>query len=300
MKYLDELIKHNISFSEKGLVLADSCKSIIRQYLNEIEDLLIEYKNISVKRKQKEIKEKIKELCKEAECNLYDEIIDFTAETITAENKWFSKVGKQYFKKPFDIPDKLENLIKDYPFVTVGTIYTFASEISKRMYNKSIGLVDSSYILGVDFEDLLKDADFDSIERITYNDAESIGESLGNVYDRLVYTRNEKIIDKYQWISILDTNTCPACGELNGKVFDDISKIPLYPVHRCCRCTLLSLPAETEPIDIPKYSDWIESQDEETKRNILGKTRYSLYREGMKISQFYANGKKINLKDLKK
>lgn len=300
MKYFDEVVKHNIEFSKNGIVLAAICKAITSDYIDLIEELLSEYETVATKKKKKEIEQRLTEISTELEDYLGEKMMNYFSESIKTENKWLSDISSKFFDDKFDISEKLAEFVKKYPFATAGTVLGFASDISQRMHEKAVGLIESSYIVGADFEDLLDDADFDSIERLAYNNAEVIGEGIGNVYDRIVYTKNEKLIKKYQWVSILDTNTCPACGELNGKVFDDISKVPLYPVHRCCRCTLLSLPAETEPIDIPKYSDWIESQDEETKRNILGKTRYSLYREGMKISQFYANGKKINLKDLKK
>lgn len=51
---------------------------------------------------------------------------------------------------------------------------------------------------------------------------------------------------------------------------------------------------------VPSYSDWFEEQTDEVKRQILGKTRFELYKEqALQITNFVNNGEIIPLKDLK-
>ena len=85
-----------------------------------------------------------------------------------------------------------------------------------------------------------------------------------------------------------------------SSIFDSIDKIPTYPKHANCRCTCIPLPEDIDESEIKEtYSEWFERQSDKTKHKVLGKTRFQLYEQGMKIKQFVNNGKITPLKDLK-
>ena len=44
---------------------------------------------------------------------------------------------------------------------------------------------------------------------------------------------------KYEWVSALDSRTCPTCAPLDGEVKDKKSDFPLTPVHVNCRCQVV-------------------------------------------------------------
>ena len=46
------------------------------------------------------------------------------------------------------------------------------------------------------------------------------------------------------------------------------------------------------------FEDWLEVQDEKTKIDVLGKTRFKLYQDGIKINQFVDNGKVLTIEQL--
>lgn len=70
----------------------------------------------------------------------------------------------------------------------------------------------------------------------------------------------------------------------------------MLPLHYNCRCSLISMELD----EVPSYSDWFEEQTDEIKRQILGKTRFELYKEqGFQVTNFVNNGEIIPLKDLK-
>jgi len=87
---------------------------------------------------------------------------------------------------------------------------------------------------------------------------------------------------------------------------------PELPAHHNCRC--LYLPEikgmegfddddERASVDGPvsantTYEDWLKSQPDNVIRDILGPTRYSLYKEGMTISSFVTDGRTLTLRQL--
>ena len=73
----------------------------------------------------------------------------------------------------------------------------------------------------------------------------------------------------------------------------------MYPIHYRCRCFLIPFTQEIAE-EIPMtYAEWFEKQSDEDQKTILGKTRYQLYKSGMKIKDFVSNGQKIPLNKLK-
>ena len=49
---------------------------------------------------------------------------------------------------------------------------------------------------------------------------------------------------KYEWVSALDSRTCPTCAPLDGAVKDKKSDFPLTPVHVNCRCQVVLVDPE--------------------------------------------------------
>lgn len=69
----------------------------------------------------------------------------------------------------------------------------------------------------------------------------NIGSSISADRHRQGYIRDN--IKKYRYVSCLDGQTCPICGELDGKVFsvDEIAPGVNYPpMHDGCRCTTIA------------------------------------------------------------
>ena len=46
------------------------------------------------------------------------------------------------------------------------------------------------------------------------------------------------------------------------------------------------------------FDDWLKDQDEKTQKDVLGATRYKMFKDGVKISQFVDNGKVLTLDEL--
>lgn len=102
------------------------------------------------------------------------------------------------------------------------------------------------------------------------------------------YTRNQRLFSGYQWVSILDSRTSAYCQERHLKVwyYDDPERSTLAseehpPGHFRCRSQTTPIFRNDVPVQSPTFVEWFERQSDATKRDILGKHRYDMYRSGM-------------------
>jgi len=128
------------------------------------------------------------------------------------------------------------------------------------------------------------------------------------------YNANSSLFSGYRYIGVLDDRQCLLCGSMDQRLFKTLGDMPHLPQHRSCRCIALPEvrglenydPDDTRAaMDGPEkastsYADWLAKQDAETQKDILGKSRYELYKNGLPITKFIDNGKMIKLKDLEK
>ena len=187
------------------------------------------------------------------------------------------------------------------PMAAAGTPEAFGEHVSSKLGKIYNSITDRGYVFGEDYEDFIDEynGQFNAFSRGLDADAETIGYSMANEFDRIVYTKNDKKLPGYVWISMLDTNTCLECASLSGTRYEKIEDVPYFPRHERDRCTI-SVVTDEIADNIPEsYSEWFEKQNDKDKYKILGKTRFQLYEQGIKIKQFVNNGKKTPLKDLK-
>jgi len=128
------------------------------------------------------------------------------------------------------------------------------------------------------------------------------------------YRKNSSLFSGYRYVGTLDSRTCLVCGELDGKVFEgsEPPEEPHLPQHYNCRCLWLPEIKGMEgfddddtraSVDGPvsanmSYEEWLKTQDEATQKDILGATRFELYKQGMPVTSFVADGSKLTLDQL--
>jgi hypothetical protein len=129
-----------------------------------------------------------------------------------------------------------------------------------------------------------------------------------------IYELNKEFFDGYQWIAALDSTTCLACAGLDGKIFDglpggstpaytvkDYTEAPEIPLHKNCRCIIVPVleGMRDDPSQIKiNYKGWFDSQDNETKLDILGPSRYKEYLNGKPVTAFAKDGRIKTLEEL--
>lgn len=301
-KYIDNYISHAIGAVEYGNFFYEQIKMLADEAKDDCEAIFDKYNRCVTKNRYNTLMKEIDTRLGELE----DEIASFIEielpKIIEEENKWLEDNVEEPLNIGLAKDLKLLAKLSFVPIATAGAAIYFGKLVSDKLKNIYQPQAIQSYITGMAFTELKDEfiPRVNSFDRGLQVDAETMGSSLGEQYERIVFTKNRNVIKKYMWSAILDTSTCISCGFLDGNVYDDITKAPIYPLHNRCRCRLIPLPEESDEEEFKEtYSHWFERQPKEKKYEILGKTRFQLYEQGMKIKQFVNNGKITPLKDLK-
>lgn len=235
-KYIDNTISHAIGVVEYGNYFYDEIKGLADEAKDDCQVLLEDYVRCGTKSRCNELKKKIDVRLSELE----DEVAAFIAlelpKIIEDENEFLKKNVQPLFKIQLEDAAKSITKLAMIPVATAGAAIEFGLLISNKLRDIYNSEITQSYITGISFNELKDDyaIRLNSFDRGLEADANTLGASLGNQYQRMVYTKNKDKIPAYMWSAILDTSTCIACGILDHKIFNDILKVPLYPVHANC------------------------------------------------------------------
>jgi SPP1 gp7 family putative phage head morphogenesis protein len=163
--------------------------------------------------------------------------------------------------------------------------------------------------------------------QITAHRLSVVGRTLTNYYSAKVKNRfiskNRHMIQGYQWMSVLDSRTSTFCRWADGKTWNyDTNSGTLTapyepPAHENCRSSTtpifysydkLGLDARYKeqftgkPPERITYYEWLSRQPASLQKDVLGPTRYTLWKkEGVTPEKFYDNkGKFLTLSELQK
>ena len=148
-----------------------------------------------------------------------------------------------------------------------------------------------------------------SFRNSVYSNTRTVLQSFANETRNRVYEENEKYFGgeddyKYEYLATLDSRTCLVCCNLSGKLFKSVKDFPQLPLHRGCRCVIIPYFNINDDIKASKdgyvdsditFENWLDNQNEETQKDVLGKTRFSLYKNGEQIKDFVDNGQKLTI-----
>lgn len=299
--YINAVVEHALSKVEYSNYFLSEIKGYADAAQEACNEILFSHKRNPTKRQKSEVDDEIAEVL----AGLKNDIDDFIAgelqKVVENETEYLNNVIEKIVGVSLAIPAASVAMLSMIPMATAGTPGKFGEYISDKLGKIYNSMTNQSYVFSEDYEDLIDeyDSQFSAFNRGLDAEAETIGYSLANEFDRIVYTKNDKKIPGYIWISMLDTNTCLECASLSGTRYENIEDVPYFPRHDRDRCTIAVVTDEIAENIPESYSEWFEKQDDKEKYKILGKTRFQLYEQGMKFKQFVNNGKKTPLKDLK-
>ena len=299
-EYINNYISHIISMVEYGNWFAEKINQLVKEIREKIEEILDSHEHCHTKKACKEVLSEIDKELELLEENIKLMIDEELESLIDSENEWLESNVEQPLGLNFKKPSNALSMLKLIPIATAGIVGVYGKSVADRLRSLYEQKVMQSYVTGTDFEDIDFEARFNTFERGLQADSETLGSSLSGQYDRIVFTKNDNQIKGYMWLAILDSHTCIVCGEMDHKIFKKAEDIPIFPYHTNCRCRCILITEEIEK-DIPEsYEQWFENQSPKEKYQILGKKRFELYENGLKIKNFVNNGKITPLKDLKK
>ena len=82
----------------------------------------------------------------------------------------------------------------------------------------------------------------------------------------------------YMRLAAKNSRTCPACLRLDGEIYELGEHMPLHPQDRCAIIPLI----EGQPL--PQWQrglDWLREQPPDVQRQVLGRQRYDMWRQGL-------------------
>lgn len=150
-----------------------------------------------------------------------------------------------------------------------------------------------------------------AVRRSVWSNTRTVLQSFASETRRRVYEENEEHFGdgewKYEYLASLDNRTCVVCGECGGRLYREMRDVPSVPQHRGCRCVILPYfrtegqrqASKDGYVDSIGFEDWLREQDEGTQLDVLGRTRYEMFRRGERISQFVDNGRALTLDELR-
>jgi SPP1 gp7 family putative phage head morphogenesis protein len=141
-----------------------------------------------------------------------------------------------------------------------------------------------------------------------------------NVGRQSTWEENDDVIKSVRWVSTLDTRTTPICRSRDGMVFP-VDSGPRPPAHPNCRSTTVAvtkswreLGIDSDELDegtrasmngqVPAsmtYYQWLSKQSASIQREVLGDSRYDLWKIGGIAPEKFVNdaGKSLTLDQLK-
>lgn len=130
------------------------------------------------------------------------------------------------------------------------------------------------------------------------------------------FDANADLIAGVQYVATLDDRTCPICAPDDGERYDeDDPKRPDVPRHLNCRCVYVPFFDDRRMVgekrasgsrgrpDVPSrttFSAWVSRQGAGVQKEVLGATRYSLWKRGLlELGDFSSAGRVLTLDELK-
>jgi len=334
--YENGVIKYQIDLEKYKNGQANEVIALLDKANNELSRYIKQTGGVYTKARYKEISKKLKDISKNLKKKIdentdIDGLIDYE---IKKQQKLLDSVkgdivkakgGDVNFIYPSKEQIKTSALFK--PIADTMTYDSYLDGIEAGLYNTWDSAIRTGYLTGQTTQQIVKNVMggispetklrnpglMNSLRNSIYGNTRTVLQSFANETRNRVYEENEDYFGdgesdyKYEWLSTLDSRTCLVCGELDGKLFKSIKEAPQIPAHRGCRCVLLPYFNIEGDTKVSKkgyvsskvtYEDWLKEQDEKTQKEILGVTKYKLFKEGTKIEQFVDNGQTLTLKQL--
>lgn len=300
--YIQAVIEHAISNVEYGNYFLSVIKGMAEEAEDKCDEILFKAERSNTKKQKNEVDLKIAAVLLDFENEVNKFVTEEMAKIVESETDYLDSVVGPALGISLAVPATALSILSMVPIANAGIPKEFGKYAADGLRKIYDSMTNQSYVFGETYEDLNEQykSRFNAYNRGLDAEAETVGYSLPDEFDRIVYTKNDKNIYEYVWISILDTTTCLECASLSNTRYEKVEDVPYFPRHERDRCKILAITKDMEDQIPESYSDWFEKQPKDNKYKILGKTRFQLYEQGMKIKQFVNNGKKTPLKNLSK
>lgn len=294
-------------------LLDDANKQIIKE--------LKKTNEVYTKKRYEEIKKLLTNISKELKENInnstdLDGIIDYE---IRKQKKLLGKaVDSLNIELTFPSLQQVKTSALFAPVVEGMTYQSYLDNIQAGLFNQWDTAVRTGYLTNETTQKIVSNimgtvdnpGNIQTLRNSIYRNTRTVLQSFASETRNAVYKKNDKYFEGYQFFATLDRRTCVICAKLDGKVFKTLQDAPDLPIHYNCRCVLIPKIKGVEEIapvrpmkggttkGSVKYPEWLAMQTEKVQREILGKSRYELYKKGEPITAFTEGTEILTLKEL--
>jgi len=323
----DVYLRHGINLTRYSTYQARVLLEILDASNKKIRGVISNAKAIETKEKYRRIASEIKHISNELNQQLNGQLhLDFTKlaeeETQFVENAVRS-VG---LRTDFDLPAPAKiwatASFGSYSGTGHETFETYLNGLSDNLYKTWDTNVRAGYLTGLTAQQInrsvlgsVKDMEpgqMQALRRSLETNTKTMVASLAETARDATYKANSRLFSGYRYVSTLDGRTCLVCGELDGKKFETLEEAPQLPAHHNCRCLYIPVIKGMEEFDadderasvdgpVPAnttYEDWLKTQRDDVVRDILGPTRFEMYKNGVEISSFVSDGRTLTIEQL--
>ena len=330
------VIKYQIDLERYKNGKADEVIALLDKSNEEIGRHIKRTSSVSTKARYKEIARKVRDVSKALKSKVdensdIDGIIDYELRKqrkildAAKEYVYTTKAGEVNFLFPSREQIKTAALFK--PIADTMTYDSYLDGIQEGLYNVWDSAVRTGYLTGQTTRQIAsnvlgsagKDGQLSNpgtmraFRNSVYGNTRTVLQSFANETMRMIYEENERWFGdgefKYEYLATLDSRTCVVCGGDDGKLFRSLKDSPSLPRHRGCRCVIVPWFGEDGGTRSSRdgyvdskvtFEEWLKEQEERTQLDVLGRTRYELFRRGEPMSQFVDNGNVLTIEELRK
>jgi hypothetical protein len=325
----DIYLRHGVYLTRLATGQARRLLAVLDEANLQIKNLVSRAKGIETKQKYKKISAEIKRIAKELNGQLYGQVeLDFTA-LADEEIQFVEKTLKQItVKLDLELPSPAQvwatASFGSYSGVDGQyTFQTYLNSLSTDLFRTWDISLRTGYLLGIPSKQIVRNVlgsvkDYDpgqmqKLRRSLEVNTRTAISFMTNEARNSVYEANADIFSGVIGLSTLDLRCCVACGTtIDGVEYPSVEKAPKLPLHPQCRCLWLPQIKGMEGIDEGerasfegpvkaslKWKDWLKTQPDEFVQDILGKSRFEMFKNGADVGDFTEDGKILTLEQLK-
>ena len=300
----------------------------------ELANYIQRTKGVFTKARYNQIAKKLRTISKQLKQDVSDNIdVDAVIEyELTKQMKILNKAKKYMAGDVEFLYPSLEQVRTSALFKPVTDTLTydgFLNSIESGLFEVWDSAVRTGHLTGITTKDIVRNvmggvaqnaqvANIGTIKALRnslYANTRTLLQSFASETRNRVYEENDKLfgdtapdgqVYKYEYLATLDSRTCLVCAE-SAHLYKELRDIPQLPQHRNCRCTIVPYFNIDNDVKASKdgyvkaditFNDWLEEQDSKTQLEILGRSRYNLYKSGVPVTSFVDNGRVLTLDEL--
>lgn len=324
----DTYVKHQINIGRFSNYEVRRLLDILDQANIQAKNILSKTNGIATKKRFELVSAAVKELSDLLNKKMYGTIEQDFKELAAVETRFVEKTLRGAgVTADFDLPapGQLWAAANYTGYAdTHETFKKYLDNMSENFYKTWSSNIKAGYAIGLTAQQINRQV-LGSLDDLEPGEMKTIRKSLAMNTRTMIaemstmarnetYRQNESLFSGYRYIGVLDDRQCVLCGSMDQRVFKTLDEMPHLPQHRGCRCLALPEVKGMEgydeddtraAMDGPEkasmsYADWLAKQDADIQKDILGKSRYELYKNGLPITAFVSDGRILTLKELEK